>query len=219
MASSRSVTIGHDRHREHETRGHGRGHRNLQAIHAGLKRDLPLLDEPVGVAGDHGQGRLSPPDDLCLGRFAGLELRAIDQQQQPLRIVVAGDGQFQPAGNGIAEAIGSRRTDEVLAAFGQLERLSGRAIGCRGKRMLLNQFLAGGFADLVLPEDLQRAVFPSLADRRRRASSRGHRTSRPPRIPAGSFPGRSRSRAWRPSGSRRKDSDRDGMAASNVMRP
>ena len=124
-----------------------------------MECNLPLLEESIAVARDHGQGRPSPPNDLCLSRVAGLELRAIDQQQQPLRIVVAGNGQVQSTGNPIAEAIGSRRTDDERAAFGQLERLPHRAIACRGKRIFCDQFLAGRLADMVLPHDLQEQFF------------------------------------------------------------
>ncbi len=111
------------------------------------------------MAGDHRQGRGFPPNDLGLDRLTDLEVPVIDQQQQPLPIVLAGDGQRPLADDGIAEAIRSGGADGVLAALGQFERLAGGAVGCRGQRMLFNQFLAGGFADLLLPEDLQYELF------------------------------------------------------------
>ena len=214
----RGEAVGHDANRQREPRGHGCGHWNLQMIQSGLERDLSLLDEPIAVAGDYGQGRLPAPNDLCFGRVAGLESRAIDQQQQTPRIVVAGDGQLQLAGDHIAEAIGTGRTQVVLAAFGQLERLSRRTIGCRGKRMLRDQLLAGGFADVVLPENLQQEFFragPICGVARLQADieSLARQVNGAGRFEADREAARGNGQL------RCTDSDRDGMPASNVMLP
>ena len=124
---------------------------------------------------------------------------AIDQQEQPLRIVVAGDGQCRSPAIVLPKRSVPVARMTYVAAFGQFERSAGRAVGCRGQRMLLDQFLAGCLRPLaVFPEDLQDSVFPRLAVGGVGVVTRTSNVS-PSTTPAGSFPGRSKSRAWRPS--------------------
>ena len=141
-----------------------RGHRNLQAIHAGLEqRSAACCDEPIGMAGDHGQGRGFPPNDLGLGRVAGLEV-ACDRPASSNR---CGSSSPETVSDSSPAMVLPKRSVPVarttyVAALGQFERLAGRAVGGRGQRMLLNQFLAGGFADLRLAGKPSLASFSAL---------------------------------------------------------
>ena len=159
-----------------------------------------LLDEPIVVAGDHGQGRLSAPNDLGLGRVAGLELPAIDQRSNRCGSSSPETVSFNSRAIVLPKRSVPAGTDDVRAAFGQLERLPGRAVGGRGKRMLLDQFLAGclrrpSACRKTFSEQFLRAGPIGGIGRRYADVER----SRPPGTPAGSFPVRSRSRGWRPS--------------------